>query len=289
MKYILSTVLAGILWGIISIFVRTLSAAGLTSLQIMFLRGGVSALLLLVFLLIEDRSLLKIRLRDLWMFLGTGLVSLTFFSLCYFTTILQVGTSIAVILLYTSPIFILIFSRFLFKEKITGTKIIALIMTFAGCVLVSGIGGSHGLTAKAFFIGLCAGFGYAMYSIFGRYALEKYDSLTVNFYTFVFSSISILPFCHAGEIAGAFNLKISLFVLGIAIFCTILPYFFYTYGLSGLETGKAAIFVTVEPLVGTLIGFFVWKEQATIMNVAGILLILAAIILLGFSKPEKAA
>lgn len=289
MKYILSTVLAGILWGIISIFVRTLSAAGLTSVQIMFLRGGVSAVLLLVFLLIKDRSLLKIRLRDLWMFLGTGLVSLTFFSLCYFTTILQAGTSIAVILLYTSPIFILVFSRFLFKEKITSIKIAALIMTFAGCVLVSGLGSGHGLSVRAFFIGLCAGFGYAMYSIFGRYALEKYNSLTVNFYTFVFSSISILPFCHAGEIAGTFNLKISLFVLGIAIFCTILPYFFYTYGLSGLETGKAAIFVTVEPLVGTLIGFFVWKEQATFMNVAGILLILAAIILLGFSKPEKAA
>ena len=281
MKYILSTILAGILWGIISIFVRTLSAAGLTSLQIMFLRGGLSALLLFIFLLIKDRSLLKIRLRDLWMFLGTGLVSLTFFSLCYFTTILQAGTSIAVILLYTSPIFILVFSRFLFKEKITGVKLVALIMTFAGCILVSGLGSGHGLTPRAFFIGLCAGFGYAMYSIFGRYALAKYNSLTVNFYTFVFSSLSILPFCHAGEIAGTFNLKISLFVLGIAIFCTILPYFFYTYGLSGLETGKAAIFVTVEPLVGTLIGFFVWKEQATFMNVTGILLILAAIVVLG--------
>lgn len=289
MKYILSTVLAGILWGIISIFVRTLSAAGLTSVQIMFLRGGLSAVLLLIFLLIKDRSLLKIRLRDLWMFLGTGLVSLTFFSLCYFTTILQAGTSIAVILLYTSPIFILVFSRFLFKEKITGVKLVALIMTFAGCILVSGLGSSHGLTARAFFIGLCAGFGYAMYSIFGRYALEKYNSLTVNFYTFVFSSISILPFCHAGQIVPTLNTKVIFFILGIAIFCTILPYFFYTYGLSGLETGKAAIFVTVEPLVGTLIGFFVWKEQATIMNVAGILLILAAIILLGFSKPEKAA
>ena len=289
MKYILSTVLAGILWGIISIFVRTLSAAGLTSLQIMFLRGGLSALLLFIFLLIKDRSLLKIQLRDLWMFLGTGLVSLTFFSLCYFTTILQAGTSIAVILLYTSPIFILVFSRFLFKEKITGIKIAALIMTFAGCILVSGLGSGHGLSARAFFIGLCAGFGYAMYSIFGRYALAKYNSLTVNFYTFVFSSISILPFCHAEQIVPALNTKVIFFILGIAIFCTILPYFFYTYGLSGLETGKAAIFVTVEPLVGTLIGFFVWKEQATIMNVAGILLILAAIILLGFSKPEKAA
>ncbi|MBR4179721.1 MAG: EamA family transporter [Treponema sp.] len=287
MKYILSTVLAGILWGIISIFVRTLSAAGLTSVQIMFLRGGVSAVLLLVFLLIKDRSLLKIHLRDLWMFLGTGLVSLTFFSLCYFTTILQAGTSIAVILLYTSPIFILVFSRFLFKEKITGVKIAALVMTFAGCILVSGLGSGHGLSARAFFIGLCAGFGYAMYSIFGRYALAKYNSLTVNFYTFVFSSISILPFCHAGQIVPVLNTKVIFFILGIAIFCTILPYFFYTYGLSGLETGKAAIFVTVEPLVGTLIGFFVWKEQATIMNVAGILLILAAIVALGLLQKNQ--
>ena len=69
--------------------------------------------------------------------------------------------------------------------------------------------------------------------------------------------------------------------MGIAVLCTVLPYFFYTYGLSGLETGKAAILVTVEPLVGTLVGFLLWKEDVSVAKVAGIVLILVAVVLLG--------
>ncbi len=287
MKFIVSTIFAGILWGVISIFLKPLVALGLTSVQVMFFRGAVSALVLLVFLLIKDRSLLKIAFRDLWMFLGTGVLSLTFFSLCYFTTIIEVGTSVAVILLYTSPIFILVFSCFLFKEKITLLKVVALVMTFAGCILVSGIGGGSNMTARGFLIGLGAGFGYALYSIFSRYALAKYNFFTVIFYTFVFSAISILPFCNIGGAGEAFTLRGGLLIFGIAILCTVLPYFFYTYGLSGLETGKAAILVTVEPLVGTLAGFLLWKETATFAKVAGIILILAAVILLGLPKKSR--
>ena len=52
-------------------------------------------------------------------------------------------------------------------------------------------------------------------------------------------------------------------------------------GLSGLETGKAAILVTVEPLVGTLVGFLLWKEDVSVTKVAGIVLILVAVVLLG--------
>ncbi|MCQ2587863.1 MAG: DMT family transporter [Treponema sp.] len=273
------TILAGILWGLISIFLRSLTAAGFSSLQILFLRGAVSALFVAIIILFRNPKLFKIQLKDLWMFIGTGVVSLTFFSLCYFKTILETGTSIAVILLYTSPIFILVFSRFLFKEKITVPKLLALILTFAGCILVSGIAGGKGMSLKGFIIGLGAGLGYGLYSIFSRYALKKYDSLTVTFYTFVFSSISIIPFCRIQNIPSILNWKSGLFILGIALFCTVLPYIFYTFGLSGLETGKAAILVTVEPLVGTLVGFLLWKEEVSVLKIIGIVLIFAAIIL----------
>lgn len=294
--YVISTILAGVLWGCISLFLKTLTAAGLTSLQVMLVRAILSAIMLLVFLLIKDRSLLKIKLRDLWMFVGTGVISLTFFSLCYFKTILEIGTSVAVILLYTSPIFVLILSMVLFKEKINFVKVLALVMTFTGCILVAGVlgGGESAITAKGFGIGLCAGFGYALYSIFSRFALKKYNSLTVTFYTFVFSGISLLPFITKGtEINGVMNVVtkgteiIVICALGISLFCTVLPYILYTYGLSGLDNGKAAILVTVEPLVGTLVGFFVWKEEVSVVKVVGILLIFAAVIMLGLGREKK--
>ena len=123
------------------------------------------------------------------------------------------------------------------------------------------------------------------YSIFSRYALKKYSSLTVTFYTFVFSSISIFPFCHFSTMLSLFSPKTALLAAGLSLFCTTLPYILYTFGLKGLETGKAAIFVTIEPLVGTLIGFFLWHEEVSFIKITGILLIFISIILC--SKSEK--
>lgn len=285
--YSLFVILAGVLWGIISVFLKGLYSMEFTALQVMFFRGFISSIFMGIFLLIKDRSLLKFELKDIWMFLGTGVISLTFFSLCYFYTILESGASVAVILLYTSPIFVLIMSVLLFREQITFFKIVALVFTFVGCVLVSGVGGNSGLNAKGFFIGLCAGFGYALYSIFSRFALKKYNSLTVTFYTFLFSAISIIPFCSISKVPALINSKSILLSCGIALLCTALPYIFYTIGLQGLETGKAAILVTVEPLVATLIGFLLWKEQVSFFKVIGILLILVSVLLLSLGKRDS--
>ena len=281
--FTLCTIFAGVLWGTISVFLKNLSSSGLSLIQITACRAIFSSFFLFVYFFVKDKNLLKIKLKDIWMFVGTGVVSLTFFSLCYFSTILESGASIAVILLYTSPIFILLLSAILFKEKITKIKLFALILTFVGCIFVTGIGGENHLSAKGLFIGLCAGFGYALYSIFSRFALKKYKPLTVTFYTFVFSSISLLPFCNIVEICSSFSEKSLLFLIGIALVCTVLPYIFYTFGLSGLETGKAAILVTVEPLVGSLIGIFVWKENLDMLKLIGIIMIFIAVILINLN------
>ena len=285
--FTLCTIFAGVLWGTISVFLKNLSSSGLSLIQITACRAIFSSFFLFVYFLVKDKNLLKIKVKDIWMFVGTGVVSLTFFSLCYFSTILESGASIAVILLYTSPIFILLLSAILFKEKITKIKLFALILTFVGCIFVTGIGGENHLSAKGLFIGLCAGFGYALYSIFSRFALKKYKPLTVTFYTFVFSSISLLPFCNIVEICSSFSEKSLLFLIGIALVCTVLPYIFYTFGLSGLETGKAAILVTVEPLVGSLIGIFVWKENLDMLKLIGIIMIFIAVILINLNCKSR--
>lgn len=285
--FTLCTIFAGVLWGTISVFLKNLSSSGLSLIQITACRAVFSSFFLFVYFLVKDKNLLKIKVKDIWMFVGTGVVSLTFFSLCYFFTILESGASIAVILLYTSPIFILLLSAILFKEKITKIKLFALILTFVGCIFVTGIGGENHLSAKGLFIGLCAGLGYALYSIFSRFALKKYKPLTVTFYTFVFSSISLLPFCNVVEICSSFSEKSLLFLIGIALVCTVLPYIFYTFGLSGLETGKAAILVTVEPLVGSLIGIFVWKENLDMLKLIGIIMIFIAVILINLNCKSR--
>ena len=115
--YSMCAIFAGVLWGIISVFLKGLYAVGFSALQVMFLRAFISCLFMGFFLFFKDKSLLKFDLKDIWMFLGSGVVSLSFFSLCYFYTILVSGASVAVILLYTSPIFVLLLSVFKNKKR----------------------------------------------------------------------------------------------------------------------------------------------------------------------------
>ena len=259
-------------------------------MDISCVRMVVGAIGMLVVILVTDHRLLRIRLRDIWLFVGTGVISITLFNVCYFTCMTMSEASIAVVLLYTAPIFVMLMSALIFKEKVAGRKIAALAITFAGCVLVAGLlGGTVHLTPVVFGLGIASGFFYATYSIFGRKALEKYDTLTITFYTFIAGSIASLAIGNPGNIAttAATDPALVLWYLGLGVVCTIAPYLLYTTGLAHLEPSKAAIFATVEPLVGSLLGIFAYGESAGPQKIMGMVLILAAVVLANSEQPEQ--
>lgn len=279
----IAVILTGCLWGVINIFVRTLSAAGLGSLQIALGRLAAAALIFSIFLLIKDPSCFRIRLNDIWMFIGTGVVSVVFFNLCYFYTMIHGQASIAVVLLYTSPVFVMLFSALLFREKITPRKITALILTVTGCVFVSGlIAGNLSVTPLVLLSGIASGMLYALYTIFGRYALAKYSTYSVTVYTFILAFIASVFFGDAPGLISTLRADPSLilWILGLAVVSTVFPYFLYTWGMQHMESGKAAILVAVEPVVGAIIGMTVFREPHDLYKLIGITLIIAAIFVL---------
>ena len=283
---IIYVVLAGILWGSMGIFVRNLNRLGVATMGIVFVRAIITSAVLFIYLIIFKRNLLRIKLKDIWCFLGTGILSVLFFNYCYFRTMSVTSLSIAAILLYTSPAFIMVMSYFLFKEKISIKKVLSLIMTVAGCTLVSGlvgeINGTGSLSLMDLLIGLGAGFGYALYSIFTRYAIERgYHSLTITFYTFLFASIGGLFFTDLPKLTYVFTGSLSgcLFCVGIALFGTLAPYLLYTAGLKGMDNGTASVVVAIEPVVATLISVFVYREMLDVFAIIGIVLVLGAIVL----------
>ena len=108
---VLLILLSAILWGTLGVFITYLRQAGFATLQIVFLRSSVSTVLLGLFILIRDRSKFRIKMRDFWIFIGTGLISFTLFTVCNQIAMRLCSLSIAAALLYTSPAFIMIFSR----------------------------------------------------------------------------------------------------------------------------------------------------------------------------------
>ena len=273
---------AGVLWGCISLFVRALDAAGISSFEISAIRMGIGALGMLLFLLVTDRSKLRIRLRDIGIFVCTGVVSVFLFNVCYFVCITLSEASIAVVLLYTSPAWVMLMSAVFFRERITRRKLVALFLTLSGCVLVAGVfGGSAHLTLVAMLFGAASGLFYASYSIFGRIALQRYDAMTVTFYTLAFAFLGSLCGSDLGHIVGQLALDplMGLWYLGLGICCTMIPYVLYTTGLKHLETSRAAILATVEPVVGGLLGIFAYGESTDPLKLLGMACILGAVFL----------
>ena len=121
------------------------------------------------------------------MFIGTGVFSIAFFNISYFTCISHSTLSVACTLLYTGPCFVMIISCFIFKRKIHFKKGVSLAGAVAGCAFITGlIGGAHGvsITPFAFATGLCAGLGYGLYSIFGSIALKNINLLPLPYIHF---------------------------------------------------------------------------------------------------------
>ncbi|MFC0478036.1 DMT family transporter [Robertmurraya beringensis] len=282
--------LAAFLWGLIALFVRELTAVGFSAMEIVTIRVGVAFLILFVIGVAKKREQLKIQFKDTYLFIGTGVLSIVFFNWCYFTTINEMNVSLAVILLYTSPAFVSILSFVFLKEKLGRKKILAVLGTIIGCVLIAGLRMEETaqISTIGLFIGLGSGLGYALYSIFGKLALQRYAPFTVTFYTFLIASLSLVPSTTLWTKSSIlFKPSIIWYSIGLALITTVTAYFLYTWGLKKTESSKASIIATIEPVVATLLGLYYYNETLTIIQLIGGMFILASVILVSYEKKNK--
>lgn len=274
---------AATLWGCMGIFSRGIAAMDISVTSVAILRNLGACLLMGLFFLLTDRSIFRVKVRHLPIFLGTGVGSVLMMTLFYFRSQQESSLAVAAILLYTAPTFVVILSALLFKDKITKQKLAALVIAFLGCSFVSGIwSGGLEVSPLGLVLGLASGFSYSLYTIFGRFGLQHYQPFTVTFYSLVFAGIGSLFFWNTGEMAViAASPKGLLLSLGLMLFATVLPYLLYTKGLGGLgDSGKASILASVEPVVASLVGILAFGEPMTLGVVLGLACILISVYIL---------
>ena len=282
-KALFAVLAAGTFWGTMGFFARSLYAAGFGPLEVAQTRITTGLVFVGLYILLFNRSLFRVKWKDMWCFLGTGIVSLLLFSTCYFSALNYTSLAVAAILLYTAPFFVMLMSLLLFKEKMNGKKVFALVLAFTGCVLVSGVGGDEEFSWIGILLGLGSGFFYALYSIFGRYAINRgYGAWTMTFYTFLFCSVGCAFLCDWQVIVTSVQAdnSVLLWVLGLGFVTAFLPYVLYSIGLENMESSKASILASVEPVVSALFGVFVFHETLTAWGILGILMVLGAIVVL---------
>ncbi|MDO4280344.1 MAG: EamA family transporter [Peptococcaceae bacterium] len=280
---VICVLLAASIWGLVGLATRFLSALGWSTMLMAGTRNLLGALVLGAYLLAVDRDALRIAPRDLWMFLCSGFVALGCFNLCYFTAQSLTSLSVAAVILYTAPFFVIFMSRLIFGESLTASKLAACVIAFVGCAFVTGFvgGGAVSVSPRVLAVGLGSAICYALYSIFGRIALARYSVMTVTFYSLFIAGVSLCgiylwrgepwPTMNVASIAGAL-------VLGVCF--TALPYVLYTRGLAAIAPGKASVLAFAEPMVATIAGVCVLGEAITPEALVGIGLIFAGILIL---------
>ena len=277
-----SILAAAALWGIIGVWNRNLMAAGLSPTGIVVVRNFGGMLLLLAVFAVKDRGVFRVRREHLKYFFGTGIISVVLFTSCYFSCQKICSLAVASILLYTAPSFVGILSAMLWKEPVTKKKLLALALTLVGCACVCGVfDGGLTVTFTGILLGLGAGFFYALYSVFGRYALAHYSSMTVTVWTFIFAGPASLVMLRPAEMRAVFTAPSAwLLAAGLVVFSTVAPYILYTRGLARVESGKASIMASLEPVVAALAGVLIFGEPMGLLTLLGILCVLAGVYIL---------
>ena len=283
--------LAGIFWGSMGLFVHVLTDTfGFSSIQGAVIRITSCMIILGIFLFIKDRSLFRVKPKDLPLLAANGLISVLLMTSFYFASV-SAGTSMSItaVLVYTAPFIVVLVSCLFMGERFTLQKVISLIVAFAGCCLVS-LTDAGQSTPLGLVFGVCSGISYALYSILSTIALRrKIHSFTVTFYSFVFASIGCIFIAVFTDMGAVFSAatdipRLTLAMLGTGLVTAVLPFTLYTKGLSGTSPSKASIMAYIEPIAACVFGYF-RGETLTPLMVLGIVLAVTAIVFLNIKIP----
>ncbi len=284
---LLYIILACSLWGTSGIFVKYLAPYGVSSLQMTLVRGGVSFLCMVVFVVFFDRKLFKTNFKEMILFAGGG-ISFFLTASCYYQSMQLTSVSTAVVLMYTAPVFVMIYSVLFLGEKLSRMKLIAVSGMLVGCAFTSGIIGDFKADGMGIFIGFLSGIAYASYNIITKIEMNKGISpVKANLYCFLFSIVVGLLVANSTELIGCISLNppvVILLCFGIGIFACILPYVLYTLALREIPAGTASSLGILEPMAATILSVLVLGEKLSVYSLIGMVLILGSVFILGREK-----
>jgi len=284
--YLILPILAGLMFGSGGVFVRTLTQNGIDSSTLLFLRFSIAIIPLLLAIIFTDKKLFKIQLKDIPLILVCAMC-IVGLNLCYNESMNTISLSLAAVLLYLAPIYVLIFAYVLFREKITSKKIICIIFAIFGCLLMTGVleNDISNIPIHGILYGIGAGLFWAVYLMASKKSIEQGNhTFTILLYAIIFISIALIPFTHFNQISGFISINPTLTIIFLIVHSTFsfaLPYILSTVSLNYLDSGTSSIFMSgSEPLAALIFGLLIYSEIPTVMMLCGFVLTLIAMTIL---------
>lgn len=280
-------ILAGVLWGTAGVFYNLLAPFGFTAIQMTAMRGGVSAIVVTLYILIYNKKLFRVSFREFVVYALSG-ISILGTAAFYYAAISASSVSTAVILMYTAPMFVMIYSVIFLGEKLNIAKGISVVLMLVGCALVSGVLNGMIFSFKGIALGLASGICYSAYNIFTRIAMmHRSNSLTASLYAFIVMGIVSVSICNPAEmiVITTENPVYTIpLIIGIGVCTCVLPYVFYSRALRDIPAGTASSLAIIEPMSATLFSILFFGERLGLASAIGILLVLIAVFVLNKSE-----
>lgn len=285
---VLYVILAGMSWGSAGIFSRFLQNCGFSAFQMALGRNCFAAVFMLLFVLLYNPKLLKIKPKKLLLFAlsGFGLLGTAAF---YYWAMELTSFSTAVVLMYTAPVIVMIVSVLFLGEKFTIPKLVGIVGALIGCGLVTGIIGNLRFSIMGIIVGLLSGISYSIYNICVKIEMQRGDDpICATTYCFIFAFLASLvvgsPIQSLHMVAAA-PLPTSLLIAGMGFFIGAFPYLIYTFAMRKIPAGVASSMACIEPMTATIISVLFLGEELSGFAILGIVFILGSVILL--SREEE--
>ena len=269
-------------WGFIGIFSSIAFAQGMGPMEVAFWRAGIAWLFFAgqAFFRGETRMVRK----DFPLLILFGLLGISLFYIAYQYAVKTGGAAFASVLLYTAPAWVVLSSFFLYRERLSPAKVLAVVLVIGGVALISQSGGNpsaqHSLGMIAIVSGLTSGFCYSLYYTIGKYFSSRYSSANLFLYVLPIGMIGILPFVEFSEK----SVTAWVALIGVAFISTFIANYCYYQGIKYLEAGRASIVATIEPVVAAVAAYLFFGEYFTLLGYLGAAMIILAVLITIYKK-----
>lgn len=237
----------------------------------------------LLFALVMLRGWKRLRLpaADIGRMFVLGVLGVAASNYLYYLAIQRTNVATAIILQYTAPVWVLLYTVARGLQKPTAQRIAAVGLALTGIVLVIGIFSSGGLRLDAIGVmaALAAAFSFAFYNVGGHSILARYDRWTVLLYVILSASLFWIVVNPPWKVAAAhYSGGQWLFLLVFSLVSVLAPFSFYFAGLQHLEPTRAIVVSCLEPVFSIVMAAVVLGELMRPLQMIGIILVLVAIV-----------
>jgi DME family drug/metabolite transporter len=271
-------------WGTSGIFVKFVVAdTAVSALALAFWRDLSTFIVLLIGVKLLRPAWLNVQRRDLPWLLALG-GSLGIFHILWNLGVMVNGAAVATVQQAAMPAIVAIAAGLIWDESLTWGKILAIVLTFAGTVLVSGLDvlGQVELSLSGLLIGVGIPITYASWNLFGKKVRERYNPLTALTYAFGFGALVLLPFQFFTPQPWPVPASAWLWFAGLIILATITAFSLYTFALGRLPASVASILAMAEIPIVSVYAYFLLGEQMTADQILGAVLVVGGVLMLSW-------